>query len=360
MRIAEVCPRFLPFVGGVESTVANLSQRLVGAGNEVEVLTTDPLGTLPDIERKGDIVVRRFRSWAPGEAYYFSLGLAGYLRRHAESYDIVHAHSYLALPALHAAMSKNMNRLVFNPYYHARSKSTISNILRGPYRQFWKHFINRVDKVIFVSRAEESLFCSDLEITNDRVIVIPSGVDVGRIARAEPYPESAKIILYVGRLEKYKNVDLIIRLMPYLSDVFVLRIAGNGPYLPNLAGLIMKLGLQKRVQIHSNLGNEEIARWYATCSVYVTLSRTESFGITLLEARAADKPVVASDIPSHREVADEIHGISLVDVSSPDVRSIAAEIDQASRSSPGTSNLERFSWDSVTRRTMDVYRNDLL
>ncbi len=99
MRIAQVCPRYPPSRGGIESHVENLSRRLAAAGFRVEVLTTDA-GTAARVEVRDGVTVRRFKSWAPNGSYHFSPRLWRYLKEHGGEYDIFHAHSYRASPNL--------------------------------------------------------------------------------------------------------------------------------------------------------------------------------------------------------------------------------------------------------------------
>lgn len=75
MIIAQVCPRYYPFIGGVETYVKETSERLVKRGFVVDVLTTDPTGRLPSEEIINNVKVKRFRSWAPNENYHFSRAL---------------------------------------------------------------------------------------------------------------------------------------------------------------------------------------------------------------------------------------------------------------------------------------------
>lgn len=74
MKIAQVCQRYHPFIGGVEAHVEAINRKLVKRGFEIEVLTMDPHGALPKEEEKDGVNVKRFKSWAPGESYFFSRG----------------------------------------------------------------------------------------------------------------------------------------------------------------------------------------------------------------------------------------------------------------------------------------------
>ncbi|WP_269851231.1 glycosyltransferase family 4 protein [Methanosarcina horonobensis] len=153
MKIAQICPRYFPDIGGVETHVKEISERLVKAGHDVEVITTDPTGKLNRRETINGVKVIRFRSFAPGNAYYFAPQIYFYLKMH--SFDVIHAHSYHALPALFAALGKSERRLVFTPHYHRSGHTAFRNLLHKPYRLFGKVIFSRADSVICVSEYEK-------------------------------------------------------------------------------------------------------------------------------------------------------------------------------------------------------------
>src|SRR5487761_482928 len=100
LRVAQVCARYFPSIGGVETHVMMISEWMKSHDVDIEILTTDPSGKLPTVSFVNGIKVRRFPSFAPGEAYYFSPKLNNFLRKHSGEYDIVHGHSYHSFPAL--------------------------------------------------------------------------------------------------------------------------------------------------------------------------------------------------------------------------------------------------------------------
>lgn len=97
MKILQVCPRYYPFVGGVEEHVRNISERLVKK-HDVIVATTDPSRILPNEEIINGVKVVRFKSWAPHESYFFSRQLRKYLIGSSQHFDIVEAHTYSEFP----------------------------------------------------------------------------------------------------------------------------------------------------------------------------------------------------------------------------------------------------------------------
>jgi hypothetical protein len=80
LKIALVCPRYYPCIGGVETHVKEIGERLALLGNKVEVLTTDYPGKLNKTEEINGVLVRRFRSWAPSEALYYSPPLRAFIK----------------------------------------------------------------------------------------------------------------------------------------------------------------------------------------------------------------------------------------------------------------------------------------
>src|SRR5690348_12603213 len=103
--VGLVSPRYAPAVGGVERCVEMLARGLVDQGVPVEVITTDPGGTLPPVEEVDGVLVRRFPTIAHDSVYCVSPQVSGWLRRHAQRYALLHAHSYHAPLALQAALA---------------------------------------------------------------------------------------------------------------------------------------------------------------------------------------------------------------------------------------------------------------
>ena len=162
MKIAQVCPRYSPDIGGVETDVKEISERLVLEGHDVEVITTDPSGKLKKKDMINGVKVTRFKSFAPGNAYYFAPQIYFYLKKH--NYDVIHAHSYHALPALFAALSERKKKFVFSPYYHRGGHTPFRNLLHKPYKFFGKMIFSRADTVICISEYEKGLVESDFNV----------------------------------------------------------------------------------------------------------------------------------------------------------------------------------------------------
>ena len=118
------------------------------------------------------------------------------------------------------------------------------------------------------------------------------------------------------------------------------------------------LGLHGRIELVGRVSDEDLPRWYRTAAAYVTMSEHEAFGLTLIEAAAAGAPVVASDIPAHRDVRELGAAATLV---APDAsaRALAESIRSAANGPRTSAAGDLPTWDAVTRQTVQVYKASL-
>jgi glycosyltransferase involved in cell wall biosynthesis len=150
----------------------------------------------------------------------------------------------------------------------------------------------------------------------DKLIIIPPGVEPGRFSKSatdEQTTNRRKEVLFVGQLKDYKGVDVLIRAVAKLrreGHDIGLQIAGDGPMLSRLKGTAEKVQLDGGVRFLGNVDDDKLIELYNSCDLFVlpSTSRREAFGLVQLEALAAGKRVVASDLPGVGEVARMIDG----------------------------------------------------
>ncbi len=142
----------------------------------------------------------------------------------------------------------------------------------------------------------------------ERVTIIPPGVDVNRFrpldqaqCRAKLGIGRERVLLYVGRLERLKGVDILLRAMSQLehsAGVKLLIIGGsaNSPELARLQRMAKDLRIDRQVRFLGTVPHTELPVYYNAADVCVLPSYYESFGLAALEAAACGKPVVASRV----------------------------------------------------------------
>lgn len=146
----------------------------------------------------------------------------------------------------------------------------------------------------------------------ERIEVIPNGID---LAAFTPAPDGRRFdsptLLYLGRLERYKRVDLILKAAARLSaqgcDLRVV-IAGRGGQESALRALSTELGMNARVDFRGYVSDEERLELFRRSWVHLLTSPNEGWGIANVEAAACGTPTVASDSPGLRESV--IEGVS--------------------------------------------------
>ena len=305
MKIAQVCHRYYPHIGGVETHVQEISERLVKKGHEVEVLTTDPSARLPKDEVINGVRVRRFGSWAPSEAYYFSRDLQKYLTRNSGIYDLSHAHSYHSFPSLYAANAKNEKKLIVTPHYHGTSHTTFRAILFRFYKLVGRRIFEKADRVICVSNYEKNLLLKHFRIFEEKTTVIPNGINLSEFRNLKRTEKDHKTILYVGRLEEYKGVQYLVRALPRLGEDTELEVVGKGQFKTAIVRLVRKLGVENRVKLSEDIPRNELLQKYADADLFVLLSRHEAFAICVAEALASGTPCIVANTSALTEWIDD-------------------------------------------------------
>ncbi len=195
----------------------------------------------------------------------------------------------------------------------------------------------------------------------DRITVIPNGVD---LALYRPDPAVARFerptVLYLGRLKRYKRVDLVIRALHRLRAQGVaarLIVAGTGDDAPRLRALVAELGLGDAVEMPGFVTEERKIELFRRAWVHAFTSPKEGWGISNLEAAACGTATVASDSPGLREsVVHERTGFLVphgdVDAVAERLRQVLA--DPAMRDRLGRQArefAEGYSWEAAADRT---------
>jgi glycosyltransferase involved in cell wall biosynthesis len=352
VRIGVVTSAYHPDVGGVETHCRRLCAALVAAGDDVEVLTQHAHAAQESID---GVLVRRFPLTVAASNYRFSTGLWQWLRVHAGRYDVLHAHSYHALAALPAALT-NHTPLVFTPHYHGTGHSRLRAALHPIYRPIGRRIIARSSRLICVTNAERELLVRDFPDAADRMVVIPNGTDPARAGAGPDEDEPGLGIVCVGRLERYKRVDRVIRAMVHLSPEHRLDVVGAGPARDELEQLARRLGLgDDRVRFHGRLSDDAFAGRLAVATAAVSASGHEAFGMAVADALNAGIPTVASFIPAHRELAVMAGDGAPLWLVNPDDEVALADALRVAAATPRSAHGRLPTWNDVVLETREVY-----
>ncbi|MDF1496531.1 MAG: glycosyltransferase family 4 protein [Patescibacteria group bacterium] len=173
------------------------------------------------------------------------------------------------------------------------------------------------DKV-FVSSldyAENSSYKSFLDTNAEKVIELPFGVDTEVFSCGAPnrsrfdIPSGCCVVGTVSvqdSAHKFKGIDLLIKAMAKLPEHVHLLLVGDGNMQSSYRGLANNLHINDRVHFAGKLSQEDLVCAYRTMDIFAfpSTSGAEAFGLAMLEAMACGKPIIASDLPGVRRVAD--------------------------------------------------------
>jgi len=164
-----------------------------------------------------------------------------------------------------------------------------------------------------------------------RVFVVPPGVDLSVFqpidrdeARRKIGYGPGRLLLFVGRLERLKGVEVAIRALALLrdrshEDVRLLVLGEDSrdaeeSEKDRLKAVASELGVRDRVDFLGSVAHHELPYFYSAADVCVMPSYSESFGLVGLEAQACGRPVVGSDVTGLRSVVrDEVSGYLIAD-----------------------------------------------
>lgn len=196
-------------------------------------------------------------------------------------------------------------------------------------------------------------------IPRESIRVIYNGVDTTFFTPSSGSRSPRPLFGYVGRLKRYKGVDLILRAFAKLDrDDARLQIAGAGDYRDALERLSAQLGVSDRVRFLGFISPEEKRSLLRRAWATVFTSPKEGWGLTNLETAACGTPVIASNSPGLREsLVDGETGILVPHGDTPALAQAMGRIaDSADRveamGNAGRRFAERFTWDQSADNTL--------
>ena len=357
MKIIEVCPRYYPFIGGIETHVREISDRIKNRGHEIEIFTTDPTGKLKKEEIINGIRVRRFKSIAPNESYFFTHELYNALKK--ESYDVLHAHSFQAFPSFIAFMArKSDKKFIFTPHYQLDFVNPLKVFLHGLYDQIQKKMFFKSNKVICVSNHEMKTLQKKFNIPFEKTVVIFNGLNIEEIQKIKkPEKKYDFEIIYTGRLERRKNIHLVLPALKKLIEEnpkidIHYTVIGKGFYKKKLLEFIKKLGLSEHVSFHQDLSKNELMEKYKRADVFVCLSNYEAFGISVFEALACKTPVIVSDTGGFLSFVKNNYNGFILNSPSELIEKLRFLLKNKLHFKQ---DFTPYSWDSITEETLRVF-----
>lgn len=186
--------------------------------------------------------------------------------------------------------------------------------LRDHLRNYWLHWpIAAADALMPISQHEAE--CDRTAGLTQPQFVVPQWLDFAAIEAAPLNPPELPrpALLFIGQLSPRKGYDLLLRALPAVLHRYptatVLMVSGlNLEDRAKLDQMARELGIAERVRVLGRVEDTELVNLYRAADLYITPTRYEGFGLTLLEAMTAGCPLIATDIPVVNETVQ--HGVN--------------------------------------------------
>ena len=306
-------------VGGMNVYILETAKRISNLGNKVDIFTRRHDPKDPKIIKLNDNLRLIHIDSGPIDAEknelfsyltVFSKEVEDFINNGDSFYNILSTHYWLS-GVVGNELSKKFN------IPHVTTFHTINDLKQRafpfdeylPLRSENESLIaNQANHIVVWSNHEKESLISLFQVDPEKISIIPPGVDIEKFyERDKKYCREYlnlslenRIILFVGRLEKLKGIDILIKVMSIIetsnTQLFIVGGEGNTPEVKRLKDLAVKLNVRENILFLGSIPQDELVYYYGSSDICVLPSYYESFGLAALEASACGKPVVASKV----------------------------------------------------------------
>lgn len=295
-----------PQAGGSETNLFEQANRWVRDGHEVTLLCATAGRGQSAREQVGGIDVRRM-----GGRFTVYLYVALFLIRYASDFDVL-LDVANGIPFFAPLWTRRRGVLLVHHVHGSQWFTELGWLLGwiGWALERWVvPLVYRHWQVIAVSPSTRVALI-ELGISPEQIQIVYNGLSTP-LKPQQVAHDSRPRVVYVGRVRRYKRVDLLVQtvaeLRRHIPDIH-LDIAGDGDARPELEQFVADLGLEQHVTIHGHVTDQQKADLLAAATVFATASTNEGWGIAVIEANAYGCPAVAFDVPGLRSAIR--HGVT--------------------------------------------------
>jgi glycosyltransferase involved in cell wall biosynthesis len=298
MNIVQVSPKYYPSVGGVEHTVQKLAEGMKARGHTVAVVCGSPSARKVKSEEVNGVEVFRVPTYSPRNAFHIPKDREAMENFLDKDVDIVHTHSaHAVISMVPLDLKRSINprwKLVYTMHFSTPGYTFSRRVL---WRLFWRRQIDAglkyVDAIHSTSMLESNVILKQFSSAKGKLALIPLGLDED-VFRYSWKGKDSNYILYCGRVEKYKRIDLAVKSIEHVRrqghDVkfFIVGDGSRSGYFRRMAennGWVNYMQPKPRREYLELLSNARAV---------INLSSAENFNLFLAEACAIGVPIVAT------------------------------------------------------------------
>ncbi len=319
MRIGIFTDTYLPFINGATTSVLMLKKGLERMGHTVYIVTVNDSNMQYKIEENGHLI--RIPG-IPTGLYDFRLTgiypIKAIKMIKKWNLDVIHSQTEFGIGTFARILSKQFNIPLVHTY-HTMYEDYVYYITKGYFNKSSKKIVKyltlfycdkTITELVVPTKKAYELFKEKYQVDRN-VYIVPTGIDVEKFyvennknlnktekRKSLGLSEEDFVILFVGRIASEKNIELLLTSMSYISNNCPnakLLIVGDGPDINSYKKYVARKQMGDKVIFAGKVPWENINSYYLISDLFVTASRTETQGLTVIEAMAASLPVVCID-----------------------------------------------------------------
>ncbi|HQD25907.1 MULTISPECIES: glycosyltransferase [Methanoculleus] len=384
MNILQVTPFFKPLweSGGVARVAYDISHNLHANGHDVTVYTTNrslhaydlPTNRPTKVDGMNVYYFENLRKYIPITAppvmpYY----MPAVARREIAGFDVIHIHDHRTLLTVIASHYARKYGIPYVLQAHgALPRDTGSTRMKRLFDMLWTEDVIRGAAGVIALNKIEADHYRMLGVDDEKIAIIPNGLDLaeyrdlpprGKFRAAWGIGETTKIVLYLGRLDPTKGIDLLIRSFALLArefdDVVLMLVGEDMGFNHEFKQLIQSLGISDRVIFTGFVSKEDKLAAYIDADVFVTPSFT-GFPVTFLESCLCGTPIVTTGHGDLLEWIDNTIGFNTEYTPEAFAETVGRLLnDDALRARLGEQAKElvltRYNWQSIVHEIENFY-----
>jgi len=371
MRFLQVSDVALPHIGGVEYVVHRYSIMQRADGHESFVITTR-LPNTRNFEKINKVPYHRLSK--------FEMGTTLISKIKKIKPNLIHSHSYIAAPVLSYFHKINPNIPILRH---------IHDVYIGKYEEYsgwegskiYERFEGFIVKLPYTGYITPSKYTKsklvELGLPQEKIHVVHPGVDIEKFGKSDgnylrkkyKIPEDKKIIGFVGRLSTGKGPQYLIEAARNLKNAYIILVGPNpNPKTSGILGIedilrksVKNYGMEDRVIFAGKIKDEEVPLYYDSFDIFCLPSISEGFGMSIAEALAAGKPVIAFNITAIPEIVKD--GYNGLLAKPRDVNDLKDKLESLINDenlyeklrANARISIARYTWENSYKKLMEVY-----
>jgi glycosyltransferase involved in cell wall biosynthesis len=383
--------------GGQNVYVRHIGENLANLGWQVDMFTRKVNPDDPDIVQHSPHC-RTIRLKAGAEKYIprdelfahmpeFVDSFQQFQTKHGLNYPLIHTNYWLS--AFVGLELQKISAIQLIHTYHSlgvvKYQSTANIPLSADLRLRIEHEILEKANYVCATSPQEEETLRSLVSSYGKISMIPCGTDTSNFrlmsktdARLQlKLGQNEKIILYVGRFDRRKGIETLVRACALLKEQGInnfklVIVGGSSPQMPDavererIEGIVSEVGLNPQIIFAGRIGHDILPLYYTAADVCVIPSHYEPFGLVAIEAMACGTPVVASDVGGLKfTIIPEETGLL---VPPQDIEAFANGIHRIlfdelwarrMRKQAAANVIQRFTWAGVAIQLSELYRMTL-